>query len=181
MARAYTTQRERSWDKETWTSMAESWRDLYGGMKTPLGWWTWYQYFPSSADECYQHTSQEHPIYPFTSFWITSTEWALTALSYGSLGTALGLLPAERGPRPTRRDPITQHTPALTPWSFMYKPQALQTGSPSAFLLQRVVLVVWQLVQHRPARLDEDLKASKQTHECTHRKGKLGKLPFVQK
>lgn len=43
-----------------------------------------------------------------------------------------------------------------TPWSFMYNPQALQTGSPSAFLLQRVVLVVWQLVQHSPARLDED-------------------------
>lgn len=43
-----------------------------------------------------------------------------------------------------------------TPWSFMYKPQALQTGSPSAFLLHRVVLVVWQFVQHRPARLEED-------------------------
>lgn len=91
------------------------------------------------------------------------------------------LLPADRCPRPSRRDPITQHTPALTPWSFMYKPQALQTGSPSAFLLQRVVLVVWQLVQHRPARLDEDLKASKQTRECTHRKGKLGKFPLIQK
>lgn len=51
----------------------------------------------------------------------------------------------------------------------MYNPQALQTGSPSAFLLQRVVLVVWQLVQHRPARLDEDLKPSKHTRECTHR------------
>lgn len=29
-----------------------------------------------------------------------------------------------------------------TPWSFIYNPQALQTGSPSAFRLQRVVLVV---------------------------------------
>ena len=56
----------------------------------------------------------------------------------------------------------------------MYNPQALQTGSPSAFLLQRVVLVVWQLVQHRPARLDEDLQTSKQTHECTHRNDYLG-------
>lgn len=56
----------------------------------------------------------------------------------------------------------------------MYNPQALQTGSPSAFLLQRVVLVVWQLVQHSPARLDEDLKASKQTCECTHGNAKLG-------
>lgn len=98
-----------------------------------------------------------------------------SGLGYGSSGSSL-----EAGPsRPDildlpGGDPSAQRVPPgadalLTPWSFMYKPQALQTGSPSAFLLQRVVLVVWQLVQHRPARLDEDFKTSKQTHECTHR------------
>jgi len=41
-----------------------------------------------------------------------------------------------------------------TPCSFMYSPHALQTGSPSAFRLHRVVVLVWQLVQQRPARLE---------------------------
>lgn len=75
-------------------------------------------------------------------------------------------------------DPKPQRVPPsvdvlLTPWSFMYKPQALQTGFPSAFLLHRVVLVVWQLVQQRPARLDEDFETSKQTLKCTHRSDEL--------
>lgn len=63
-------------------------------------------------------------------------------------------------PKP-QRVPLVWMDVFLTPWSFMYKPQALQTGSPSAFLLHRVVLVVWQLVQQRPARLEEDFKTSK--------------------
>lgn len=44
----------------------------------------------------------------------------------------------------------------LTPWSFMYRPQALHTGSPSALRRHSVVVVVWQLAQERPTRRDAD-------------------------
>ena len=38
----------------------------------------------------------------------------------------------------------------LTPWSLKQRPHALQTGSPWAFLLHSVVVLVWQLAQIIP-------------------------------
>lgn len=40
----------------------------------------------------------------------------------------------------------------LTPCNLKYSPQALQTGSPPAFRLHKLVFVVLQLEQIRPLR-----------------------------
>lgn len=44
----------------------------------------------------------------------------------------------------------------LTPCSLKYKPQALQTGSPTEFRLHSDVVLVWQFVQVNPTRLEAD-------------------------
>lgn len=52
----------------------------------------------------------------------------------------------------------------FTPCSLKYNPHALQTGSPSLFRRQRVVVRVPQFVQHRPKRLVAVCKISFYIH-----------------
>lgn len=51
----------------------------------------------------------------------------------------------------------------LTLCSLKYRPQALHTGSPLAFLRHSVVVVVWQLAHDVPARLAADCTTTQDT------------------
>lgn len=88
--------------------------------------------------------------------------WAVGPHAYRRVSTQprprlIDTLPSSSAPSQARGSTCAGSPMALlTPCSFMYSPQALHTGSPSALRRQRVVVVVWQLVQQRPARRDED-------------------------
>lgn len=110
------------------------------------GWWWWCEPMPTPMLlECWWSIEAVPAATEFV--WLAAAAAATAAAAAAAAELLLGL--RLRVWMPSFR----MASGRLTPCSLWYSPQALQTGSPSALRRHKVVVVVPQLVQHRPKRL----------------------------